>query len=361
LSWYTRDTLPAAVEGAGLLLTANPGEAALALSREARDELLERSRSTLAAVGIAAGDRAVLSLAGEGDLAGPLLAEAFMLQGASAALLGPRGRLRLLASIRELKPRVWVTTPGGALDFLARLYLEFNVDPMELGIEQIIVVGEIASPGTFRRLADEFESEVTGLYCDPFYGCALAHASGGKWRVGHPDVLSAASLVADETIERDVSQREGAPVELVVKPLWSMSLGDSLLRTGQVVSESGEPSGLFQHTVGQHVLARGRWLSLPLLRRALSVIDGTAAWRLHVTRGDGTLDKVTLTLGFDRDSLLDNKMWAARAREAVSSTTPIAFELLSDRAADGAPAEEVVDDRGHHLGTDRAAVGGVTS
>jgi phenylacetate-CoA ligase len=361
LSWYTRDTLPAAAEGAGLLLTANPGEPALALGRRARDELLERSRSTLAAAGIAAGDRAVLSLAGEGDLAGVLLSEAFEVQGASAALVGPRGRLRLLASVRELRPRVWVTTPSGALDFLARLYLEFNVDPMELEIEHIVVVGEIASPGTFRRLAEEFESEVTGLYCDPFYGCALAHASGAKWQVDQPDVLFLASLGADEAVERNATQRDAVPVELAVKPRWSPSLGDSTLRTGQVVCESGEPSGLFQHTVGQHLLVRGRWFSLPLLRRALSVIEGTASWRLHVARGDGTLDKLTLTLGFDRDSLVENRMWTGRAREAAASATPIAFELVSERAADGAPAEEVVDERGHHLGTDRVAVRRETS
>ena len=83
-----------------------------------------------------------------------------------------------------------------------------------------------------------------------------------------------------------------------------------------------------QHTVGEHILARGRWLSLPLLRQALARIDGTASWRLGVSRGDGTLDKVRLTLGFDRDTLVSNPMWAGRAREAVASTTPIAFEAI---------------------------------
>ncbi len=356
MSWYTRDTLPQTRESASLLLVANPGEPALSLSREGREELLERSRVTLAAAGVAAGERAVLSLSGEGDLAGYLLAESLVRQGASAALVGPRGRLRLLASMRELRPKIWVTTPSGALDFLARLYLEFNVDPMELEIEHIMVVGEIASPGTLRRLADEFESEVTGLYCEPFYGCALAHSAGEKWQVDHGDVLSLAALAADTPIERPANQREGEPAELVLRPSWSKALGAARLRTGQVVSEAGEPSGLFQHTVGEHLLARGRWLSLPLLRRALSLIDGTVAWRLRVARGDGTLDKVSLTLGFDRDTLVENKMWAERAREAVSSTTPIAFELESERAAEGAPAEEIIDERGHHLGVDRAAL-----
>ena len=60
--------------------------------------------------------------------------------------------MRLLAVLRALRPRVWVTTPQGALDLLARLYLEFNVDPMELDLEKIVLVGEIASAGAHRRL-----------------------------------------------------------------------------------------------------------------------------------------------------------------------------------------------------------------
>jgi len=49
-------------------------------------------------------------------------------------------------------------------------------------------------------------------------------------------------------------------------------------------------------------------------------------------------------------------MW--RAREAVASTTPIAFALECERAAEGASGEEIIDGRGHHLGVDRGAVVG---
>ena len=350
--------MPAAAEGAGWLLAANAGEPALLLSATGRAELVERSRTTLEALGLGDGDRVVVSLAGEGGLAGPLLGDALVAAGASVAPVGPRWRLRLLAAMKELRPRVWVTTPSGALDFLARLYLEFNIDPMDLEIEHIVVLGEIESPGTFRRLADEFESTVSGLYCEPFFGAALAHASGGKWQVDHPDVLGFAELGRDEVLSRGPGEHEGDPAELVVQPLWSDVLGATRLRTGQVVADGSEGGGLFRHTVGEHVLARGCWLSLPLLRRALALIDGTAAWRLRISRGDGTLDRVTLTLGFDRDTLVDNPMWAGRAREAVASTTPIAFELETERAAEGMEGETLRDERGHHLGVDRRRVGG---
>jgi phenylacetate-CoA ligase len=341
----------------GLLLAANSGEPALALSREGYEDVVERSRVTLAAAGISSGERSVLSLSSEGDFAGALLSDAMVRQGSATALVGPRGRLRLLAAIRELRPKVWVTTPSGALDFLARLYLEFNVDPMELEIERIVVLGEIASPGTFRRLADEFEAEVTGLYCDPFFACALAHSAGGAWQVDHPDVLALASLDVDECHPIEAGRVQAAPEELILRPTWSSLEAAAVLRTGQVVASPGaEVNTFFQHTVGQHLLVRGRWLSLPLLQRALSQIDGTVARRVHVSRGAGTLDKLTITLGFDRDSLVENEMWAARAREAIVSATPIAFELQCERASENDPEERVVDERGHHLGADRLQV-----
>ena len=62
-----------------------------------------------------------------------------------------------------------------------------------------------------------------------------------------------------------------------------------------------------------------------------------------------------------RESLVENPMWAARAREAVASTTPVAFEIETRLAEENEPAEEVRDLRGHHLATDRAAVAGASA
>ena len=35
-----------------------------------------------------------------------------------------------------------------------------------------------------------------------------------------------------------------------------------------------------------HVLVRGRWLSLPLFEQSLKLIDGISYWHLQVERGD---------------------------------------------------------------------------
>jgi phenylacetate-CoA ligase len=141
----------------------------------------------------------------------------------------------------------------------------------------------------------------------------------------------------------------------VLRPAWSKSLSEQTLRTGEVVGPTQDAS-LFGQTVGEHILVRGRWLSIPLLRRALAGIDGIAGWRLEISRGDGTLDKLILNLAFERASLVENPMWAGRAREAIASITPIAFEVATELARNDTPSETIDDQREHHLGFDRQAV-----
>jgi len=359
LSWATRADLGVLAGSrpppGSLLLGAVPGEGFVPVPPAARAALRERSVATLAACGLAEGQRALLSLNGDGDLAGPLLAEALTALGASAAVVGPRGRMRLLAAMRSLRPDVWITTPTGALDFLARLYLEFNVDPTELDLEHVLLVGEIETPGTARRLADELEARVTGVYCDPVFGAALAFGRDGKWQVGDPSGLGLAPLDRDEWLAVAPGAADAPLSELVLRPDWGGALAGVTLRTGQVLR--GAPAAsLFRHTVGPHVLVRGRWLSLPLLRRALAAIDGIAGVRVALSRGERTLDELRLRVAFERASLLENPMWAKRIREAIAAITPIDFELETEAAAEGGATEGFVDDRGHHLGLDRAAV-----
>lgn len=365
MSWLTRSGLGSAQGAApksGIVLSSVPGEVGVTLAPDELAVVRKRSAETLAAAGVRSGDRAVISLNSDGDLAGAGLAQALAELGAAAAVVGPRGRMRLLAAIRAHAPNVWITTPTGALDFLARLYLEFNVDPMELELERILLVGEIGSPGTERRLASEFEASVSGLYCDPLFGVALACAPDGAWTTPGDDALALAPLERDEPLDGELAvaakaanQDDASLAELVLRPTWSAAWGEHTLRTGQVLG-AGDADGLFRFTVGDHLLVRGRWLSLPLLRRALATIDGIAGWTLGVARGDGTLDKLTLTLAFERESLVDNPMWLGRAREAVAATTPISFEVASILAGEDTVPERIVDERGYHLGTDRAGV-----
>ena len=364
MSWLTRGELAAHASKAGgsawagLLLAAVPGEGFVPISPEARAGLRARSAATLSAAGVRAGQRVLVSLNSEGDLAGTLLADALVEVGASAAVVGPRGRMRTLAAVRALRPEVWITTPTGALDFLARLYLEFNVDPIELELARIFIVGEIPSPGTSRRLAAEFEAELSGLYCDPIVGGLWAHGRDGKWQIAEPGVLGRAARA------RDVLEEASGvgPSELVLRPDWAGPLAGLTIRTGQVVAGAGangpgsaDGGGLFHHTIGEHLLVRGRWLSLPLLRRALAGIDGVAGFVVAVERGEGTLDKLTIRLAFERPSLVENPMWAARAREAIAAITPVEFAIETGLAEEGTPREAIDDRRGHHLAVDRRA------
>lgn len=388
MSWLVRGRLggpqagaqAARASGGAWLLAAVPGEDVVALDRAARAGLRERSAAVLAAAGLGAGERAVVSLGADGDLAAASIADAVVEAGASAAVVGPRGRMRLLAAMRTVRPRVWITTPTGALDYLARLYLEFNVDPLELELEQILLVGEIPSEGTSRRLAGEFEARVTGLYVDPIFGGVWAHGRDGRWSGGDPAVVARAALDHDAIVAegvapggvggRDGASREGAdaaPVlqELVLRPDWAGPFAGAVLRTGQVVragalpgtrTDAGDPGSLFHHTVGDHLLVRGRWLSLPALRAALARIDGLAGHRVGVERGEGTLDRLVITLAFARPSLVENPMWVARAREAIAATTPVRFELVSALAEEGTPSQLLEDRRGHHLGLERSSL-----
>ena len=134
---------------------------------------------------------------------------------------------------------------------------------------------------------------------------------------------------------------------------WSGPFAGTTIRTGQLV---GGGAGYFSNTVGDHLLVRGRWLSLPLLRQALARIDGIAGWCVSAARGEGTLDKLTIQLAYERPSLVENPMWAGRAREAIAAVTPVEFALETVLAAEGIARESVVDLRGHHPGLDRRAL-----
>ena len=369
MSWLTRSDLAQAMAtapaSASWLVSGVPGEGFVSISAEATAVLRGRSASVLSAAGISTGRRALVSLNSDGDLAGARLGEAIVEAGASAAVVGPRGRMRTWAAMRALRPDVWVTTPTGALDFLARLYLEFNVDPVELELDEILVVGEIPSPGTERRLADEFEAQVTNLYCDPVFGALWAHGRDGRWSTAGSGGLALAELASDTRIAPAIATRNSAAsagttgsggeggglFEIVLCPDWAGPLSGKTIRTGQLV---GRGSSFFSNTVGDHVLVRGRWLSIPLLRQALARIDGIAGWCVIVSRGEGTLDKLTIRLAYERPSLVENPMWAARACEAIAAVTPVEFALETELAGEGVAREVVVDRRGHHLGLDRS-------
>ena len=236
----------------------------------------------------------------------------------------------MIRALRSLRATTLITTPCGASDLLARIFIEFGLQPEDLALRRILVGGEIPSPGTLRQLGDEFDCEVGRLLLDPFTGAALAHGRD-QLEITEVDAVARALLDRDELAPADAS---GAH-ELVVR---SGTDGDTWLRTGEVVVGTVLPGAALPvttHTVGDHVLARGRWLSLPMIDRALAGIDGVAGWQLEVSR-EGTLDRVAVTVTLDRPTLVDDAMWAGRIREAVESVVPVRVETRAIGADDGA-------------------------
>ena len=352
MTFLTRGDLAKAAGKPGqgsLLFAGSPAEYGMALTESEVAAMQALSRRSLETAGLGKNDKVLFAVAQDGSPAVGLLAQAAAGLAGSVAVTSPRGRLRLLSTIRALKPNVLVTTPCGAADFLARLYLEFNVDPVELDLTKIVLVGEIASPGVRKRLAKEFEADLSELYCDPIFGAALAARRGAGWTVADDRTLALGAPGSDEVVAEGVAG-EG---ELLVRA------GDTVIRTGQVIKGDTGDAGLFNHTVGEHVLARGQFVSLPLLRRQLALIDGVARWTLTVDRGDRTLDNLLLTVAFDRESLVANPMWKGRIQQAVAAATPLHVDIKTELASPDAagPKDSIVDLRGHHLGVARDTVG----
>jgi hypothetical protein len=305
----------------------------------------------LAAAGIGDRDRVVVAL---GEPAGALWAAAGAGAAAASASIGPRGRMRLHHALRSLGATALVTTPTGAMDFLSRLHLEFLLDPLDLGLRHLVLVGEIASRRTLGHLAGEFEARVTEVYANPFSGGALA------WRDAEDAPLTplAEGLVGLASLDKDAPyEGSGGLAELVLTPPPGSPLGDAVVRTGQVV-QAGAPAEIPapSHTIGDHVLVKGVWLSLSRIEKALATIDGVSTWELAVSR-KGTLDAATLKVVFGRESLIGNPMWRSRIEQALSGLTPIRLGVeIAGEVAETARPGTVADARGHHLGRDRTAI-----
>ena len=284
----------------------------------ALDRLTEMSRATLAAAGVDASDRVLVALTDDGVSAGSLLTRAAVTLGATASAVSPRGRTRVICALRSLRATTLVTTPCGALDLLARIFIEFGLQPEDLGLRRILVGGEIPTPGALGQLGDEFDCDVRQLLLDPFTGAALAQGADGFEGVDG-DVAARAFL------DRDELAADGpGPHELVVRT----GPDDSWLRTGALLASAdraGHAAARSATRWATTCCARGRWLSLPAIDAALAGIDGVAAWQLETSR-EGTLDRVVVVVALDRPTLVDDQMWAGRIREAVASVVPVRVE-----------------------------------
>ena len=322
-----------------------------------RSAALELTQATLVQAGITPKDRVVVALNSDGDLAGAHLAEAAANVAAAAAAVGPRGRMRLLAALEAVRATVLVATPTGAADFLARLHMEFLADPLDLELRTIVLVGEISDLRTYRHTASEFGARVQQVYVDPVLGVAVASRdatdSSAPLELVRPNLVSLAALGENRTVE--VPGGSGL-TEVVLTPGWHSALGAMTVRTGEVVQLDTEAKGIPApaHTVGGHILVRGRWIPLTPLRAALSKIDGIARWELQVRR-EGTLDAATLQVTFSRETLVKNPMWHGRIEQALTAITPVAIAVeVSSEVSETTSPPTVTDARGQHLGQDRS-------
>jgi len=282
-----------------------------------------------------------VALNNDAELSGALLAEAASEVAAAAAAPGPRGRMRLLKVVEAVRASVLVATPTGAADFLARLHLEFLVDPLDLGLRLLVLTGEITDAAAYRHLAAEFGAEVVELFTDPVTSVPVAYR-----RPTETDLLTPTRPGLVHPL--DVDAGPAACVEIGVAFPWHSGLDGIGVRTG-LLTCTGEGVGAPRHTYGDRLIVRGRWLSMTGLATALRGVDGISGWELRVSRR-GTLDAAVLTITFARASLVGNRMWRARITQAVAALTPVTVEVaIGDEVREDSTPPSLVDERGQHL------------
>ncbi|MDV7357628.1 hypothetical protein R4282_32055 [Rhodococcus oxybenzonivorans] len=332
-----------AAKAKGLLHVDSTATAAFPLSAEDRAAAVALTAKTLTDAGVKATDRVVVSLNNDGELGGTLVAEAAAEVAAAAASTGPRGRMRLLRTVENMRANVLVGTATGVSDFLARLHLEFLVEPLDLELRLIVLTGEIADPKKIEHLGREFGAHTVELFTDPLSGIPLAHKNQNATALTptHEGLLELATPAE--------TSANGELAEIVVRYPWHSSLAHIGVRTGYLSSRDGESLTMPTHTYGDLLLIRGRWISFSALTKALRGIDGIAHWELRVAR-QGTLDSATVFVSFNRESLVKNGMWHARIEQAISAMTPISVQVEIDPHVreDSAPPS-IRDERGHHL------------
>ena len=364
LRWLSRADLSGAGvtprKATGLLLASPLAEVVAPLDDKDLETAIAITSTTMAAAGIGSEDRVVIALANDGELTGGIYAQAAARISEAVVGVGPRGRMRLLKTLEALRATVLVITPTGAQDFLARLHMEFLVDPLDLELRQLVLMGEISDPKAFRHLAREFGAEIVELFADPLTGIPVAHrrptSTEADWQsLDARSELHLAPIAVDQVAEAPFP---AGALEYVVRHPWHSTLGSTALRSGLVAVVDDQTKGMPapSQTVGDHILIRGRWLSLTRLTNAMRAIDGITRLRLEIDR-KGTLDTASVRVTFGRESLTGNPMWKGRIEQALHDLTPIHIDVIIEAGVEESPEPlQVVDHRGHHLSRDRVSV-----
>lgn len=314
---------------AGGMLRMSSFDCVVPLTSDDQRAVASITASALASLGIDRHDRVVVAASSD---AGPL-AEAASLVSEAVAHVEPQGRVRLLRTMHLLGTSVLAMTPCGAEHLVERARdLGFHVDRM--GIRMLLAIGEIPSEGSLDRLAEAFGAEVAEVHIDPVTGAAVASTPRGGAMQVHVGAQFSLEPLDDS----------GA-CEVVVAPSWTSALYDRPVRTGMVTRRVDGPP---RHTIGSHVLVRGRWVPLHLFDEVLRAHPEVVSWRLRVSR-PGLLDHAVLEIVCDTPEHATSAPVYDRLARSAASITPVALDVKLHGPAQGGFASVLEDLRGQHL------------
>lgn len=289
--------------------------------------------SALSSLGLGRHDRVVVAASSD---AAPL-AEAASLVSEAVAHVEPQGRVRLLRTLHLLGATVLAMTPCGAEHLVERAH-DLGYQLEGLGVRLLLSIGEIPSEGSLDRLAEAFGAEVAEVHIDPVTGAAVASTPrGGSTQVHVGAQFSLEPLDAS-----------GA-CEVVVAPSWTSALYDRPIRTGMVTRT---PDGPPRHTIGSHVLVRGRWVPLHLFDEVLRLHPEVLSWRLRVSR-PGLLDHAVLEIVCQSPEQATGAAVHDRLARSAASITPVALDVKLLGPAAGEFPSLLDDARGQHLALER--------
>ncbi len=316
----------------GGLLRMSSFDCVVPLSADDQRAVASITASALASLGLGRSDRVVVAASSD---AAPI-AEAASLVTSAVAHVEPQGRVRLLRTLHLLGANVLAMTPCGAEHLVERAKdLGYPLD--RLGVRLLLAIGEIPSEGSLDRLAEAFGAEVAEVHIDPVTGAAVASTPRGEPTQVHVGAQYSLVPLGDGLHE------------VVVAPSWISALYDRPIRTGLVTrSVDGPP----RHTIGSHVLVRGRWIPLQLFDIVLREHPEVVSWRLRVNR-PGLLDHAALEIVCDSDAHATAAALHDQLARATASVTPVGVDVALRGPAVGVFASCLDDGRGQHLGLDR--------
>jgi phenylacetate-CoA ligase len=286
--------------------------------------------AALTAAGVAAGDACLVLLPGDGEGSRDgVLAGLVRLGACAQPASGDLPRLAI-AEQRQLRARVLIATRTLALALQSTVYAEFPLEPADLGLERIVLVGELAGAGEGRRIAEEFEADLSQVAVGPL-GRPLGVSAAG-------DAFAPVdgSVVACWDGDAYVTGGEG---ELVVTTPGAEAMPIVNLSTG--LGGSVDDGGAFRVT-GRTVAGVGRMahrlIAGDSVRRVMRLVPGVADWRLEIAR-PGREDVATLLVHASRD---EHEPIARNAERELAERLGLAVEVRVSAPGDDAPYEDAI-------------------